>query len=378
MKELPAFHLQMKTPDLMRSGNRFVCVEHTIYYGLSYIKGLSGMKLVRADSLVGFVLANRGTVTAKTAVKLADCGLFDSLEPSITRQDLSAYLPVLYKEIESLDKQRDKQHSLEELYAYLDSLSEKERLTLPEKVQLAEALKLRRKPDTLSICDVQKYKEDYEKKLHALAQTLAEAEDRLDQGLQKLRISSKKTKQSILYNRKKERELMGFVADVGDSVQYLSDTNPLPPETLQPQGKTNILRTNVGLVILDPCVKITPGGWVKALCMDIQGAYRELYFTKPLPENMTEIVLTIRKGKTGKDGHTFPYAYQPKELGQTAQTHYYVEHARDFYRLARASHVTGQSAPVACLHCMELGGMYVLCKKIPEFKDIPYQCFQNA
>jgi DNA polymerase III alpha subunit len=379
--EMTSFHIRLLSPDLLKSEDEFVAVGDVIYYGLSFIKGLSGFSYKKAKTFLDFVVENHNTISESVLIKVAKCGLFDSMETSITRKDLCDAIPKLYKALNSMDKLEEKTENLSEQITCLKGYTGKKRLTLVEKTEICAFLKLRKAPEKLTMTDVHNKIEKLYLTMKEVGRQIGEEQDRAENILKILRLTSKHTMESTLYNRQNELELLGYVFDIEDSLRTISGCEALPADLVNSHEPIPYNIENAGFILLNPCVKVTPGGWIKTLCCDKNRTYKYLYFTERL-ENTTEFVMTFQaeKLKQTDDGNSYimPHAYKSSDMEYGKKKHFYMESRKDFEEVVRQMRLGKKSFhPTAYLHCEELGFMHVPCiasitEQILKEKDIYY------
>ena len=391
--EIPSFGLRLLPPDLQKSTNRFMAVGTDIYYGLDYIKGLSGVSYQKASSFSSFLLANKEEITEKTMQKLCKCGLFDSLEPSITRKDLVDVIPALYKDMSSADKYRETEKTILSQIRLVHQALEKPRLTLEEKTELLQALNSRKAPHKVTRKDIETRLTALREKLGNTRSQLIEKEEAMERRLQFLRVTSKPTNESILLNRQWEQEFLGYIFDVKDSMAVLERCNAFPAGTLDNRTPVTEDIPNLGLIVLNPCVKRTPSGWTKVLCCDKHRTYKHLYFSEEFPKDITEFALTFHaerlQERRQKDDSTnsnnmyvAPRAYSLNEIGYTPMKNYYVESREDWLTVCGQLDVKKSFHATAHLCCAALGYLSIPCKadeleQILEKEEIAYISFEE-
>lgn len=388
-KELPAFGLTLHAPSLRTSSSCFTCVDNDIYYGLSYVNGLSDITYTYADNFFDFVACNHTTISAKTMEKLIRCGLFD--DTGIPRKSLIAFCNSLYKTLEAAEKTAKAVAVIDTQLAFLSTLSEKSRLSAQEKADMITTLKLRRRVDSLSIKDVAKYTasitEKRAKKLRESEKLLLSAR-RVFEGL---RLSEVITRADIAANRADEQKLLGYVFDIRASLETLSACNAFPAGTIDMRTPITTDIPNLGLIVINPCVRVTPGGWTKVLCCDKNRIYKYIYFEGEFPSDITEFVLNFKaehlqesrkKGSETNSNNMYiaPHAYHLSDIGYKPLRMYYVEHLSDFRRLSGKldTHMTFPTATLTCLDA----DIHIPCrdtqvKKLLEESHTEYVCYEQ-
>lgn len=297
LKEIPAFIAEFanfgigfKGPDIIKSSNYFTCDDTHIYYGLKFIKGMSKLTLTKPKSYLEFILENREVLSDKILEKLIKCGLFDSLEPDITRSDLLAITKTIFKQSKAYFKAKEKQSELETKLNGLKAFANKTRLSIEEKQSIQNIINGRRNLGKITPKTVTELIEIKKAEIAKQYKVLEEIMDDLEGILRRTRITSKHTNESVLENRKNESELLGYVFDIKDSLNRIAHSNTLPKK----KGIVDTNIPNLGLIVLNPCVRITKCGWHKVLCMDKNYTQKAFYFKEPLPENTTELLLNFK------------------------------------------------------------------------------------
>ena len=372
-KELPVFGLTLHAPDLRMANQKFLCVGTDIYYGLSYINGLSDIPYTYADNFFDFATINKDTIKISVMEKLIRCGLFDRV-CHLPRRALIAFSKELYKGLAANEKAAAAITQLEDQLAFIRSFSNKTRLKKQEKAELVSVLGLRRRVDTITVKDIKKYElsflEKLSKKRREMDNTLAVLRTRFES----LQLTEQLTRADIAGNRADEQKLLGYVFDTASSVEALSACHTFPAGTVDMRTPVPYDIPNLGLIVLDPCVRITPGGWTKVLCCDKNRTYKYIYFEGEFPTDITEFVLNFQaehlqesrgKSKSG-DAHSnnmyiAPHAYHLSDIGYEPLCMYYVEHIKDFRKLSGKLY-TKETFPTATLTCLDMD-MHVPCKK---------------
>lgn len=364
--EMPAFSVRLLAPDLKNSAARFTAAGNVVYFGLDYIKGLSETGFAYAPTFLEFAAANRHGISAKVMEKLIRCGLFDSMEPAVTREDLAAFVPKLYKMLDAAKKTGKKGESLAQDEKWLAELMEKPRLSLEEKVLYRERFSLKKDAARITRKDMEgrldRLRADVKRSAYGEEESLRS----IEKEMKMLRLCSRHTGENTLANRKNERLLLGYVFDIESSLSALEGTETLP----QHAGILEHDIPGVGLVVLDPRAGVTPGGWRKVLCCDRNRTVKTLYFKDAFPEDVTEFEITIKADrvetvrKDGKEAIKIrPQAYSVSEIGHTPKKHVFIQYQMDFERIVRRMRLGRESFhPTAVLHCMELGVVNVPCK----------------
>ena len=193
----------------------------------------------------------------------------------------------------------------------------------------------------------------------------------MNDGIKTLRLSSTITPSDIAISRKTEKELLGYVFNIKASVDRLEHCNTFPSGIVD--TRTPVLNDipNLGLIVIDPCVKVTPGGWTKVLCCDKNRTYKYLYFAGGFDETITEFVIPfqaerLQEQRDSKDGsinsnnmYVAPHAYSINDIEYKPMKHYNIESLKDFRNIAR--HITAVTNATATLYCME-GDISIRCK----------------
>lgn len=364
-KELASFGLMLHAPSLRCSSQKFICVGHDLYYGLGYINGLSDVPYTYADNFFDFVTLNRETIKEKTMEKLIRCGLFDDT-CQIPRRSLIAFSGKLYKGLAAVSKADAAVAQLTDQLSFLHSFAGKTRLKKREKAELVRVLGLRRRVDSITVKDILKYDLSFtdklKKKQREIEQSLSDLRVQFD-GLQ---MTEKVTRADIAANRADEQELLGYVFDTAASLEVLSSCNAFPAGTIDMRTPITHDIPNLGLIVINPCVRITTGGWTKVLCCDKNRTYKYFYFEGEFPSDITEFALDfkaehLQENRQKNDGsstnsnnmYIAPHAYHLSDIGYEPLRMYYVERTKDFRRLTRQLR-TDYAFPTATLTCMEL------------------------
>lgn len=324
-EELYIFGIQLYPPDIMRSVKYFSNDGRTrIYYGLKFIKGLSGFDFVKSDDFVTFIMQNKDNISLKVFVKLIEAGVFDNLEPNIARYELvqlvndkkdvqGKKVKGIYNQIAELDKIEakmiEKQVQIDSLTTYLNQ----HRLTALDRKRINEIIPFSEKQ---TISDIPKKIDVLTKQMHEQEEKLNMAKEQIMSTVRVARSKSKSRDTNILKYRMREKEMLGHIFSIDKSMALLEECNDLS------LGTDNTI-PNLGLIILDPCVKVTEGGWIKVLCCDKNRKEIHLYFREKLPEHMTEMVLNFIP-----DGE-YPHCYERSEIGHTVIPKIYLKHAED-------------------------------------------------
>lgn len=370
-KEMPLFGITLHAPDIKHSSNQFIAVSDDVYYGLSYVKGLSEITFERAETFTDFIAINHNTIKEKTLEKLILCGLFDSMEPSISRTDLIGYSKELYNAVEGLEKQEALLNQLQGQQAFLATYLPKKQLSLSDKQHIVSELSLRKAVNKLTRKDIDKYLESNHTKQNKCRMDIEKQLSVMNDGIKSLRLTSSITPEDIALSRKKEKELLGYVFNIKGSIDRLEHCNTFPDNIVDTRTPVETTIPNLGLIVIDPCVKVTPGGWTKVLCCDKNRTYKNLYFAGGFDENITEFVITfeaerLQERRDSKDGSTnsnnmyvAPHAYSINDIGYQPMKHYNIENLKDFR--SAAHHVKAVSNATATLYCME-GDISIRCK----------------
>ena len=391
-KEMPLFGITLHAPDIKHSSNQFIAISDDVYYGLSYVKGLSEMTFERTETFTDFVAINHNTIKEKTLEKLILCGLFDSMEPSISRMDLIAFSKKLYKAVEGLEKQEAQLNQLQGQQAFLAAYLPKTRLTLSEKQHIISELSLRKSADKLTRKDIDKYLESNNIKQNKCRHIIEEQLSVMNDDIKTLRLTSRITPADIAMSRKVEKDLLGYVFNIKASVDRLECCNTFPDNIVDMRTPVTQTIPNLGLIVIDPCVKVTPGGWTKVLCCDKNRTYKYLYFAGGFDENITEFVITfeaerLQERRDSKDGSTnsnnmyvAPHAYSINDIGYQPMKHYSIESLKDFRNAMH--HVKAVTNATATLYCMD-GDISIRCKDedVNMFltkNHIPYTVYEDT
>ena len=391
-KEMPLFGITLHAPDIKHSSNQFIAVSDDVYYGLSYVKGLSEITFERAETFTDFVAINHNTIKEKTLEKLILCGLFDSMEPSISRTDLIEYSKELYNAVEGLEKQEALLNQLQGQQAFLAAYLPKKQLSLSDKQHIVSELSLRKAVNKLTRKDIDKYLESNHTKQNKCRMDIEKQLSVMNDGIKSLRLTSSITPEDIALSRKKEKELLGYVFNIKGSIDRLEHCNTFPDNIVDTRTPVETTIPNLGLIVIDPCVKVTPGGWTKVLCCDKNRTYKNLYFAGGFDENITEFVITfeaerLQERRDSKDGSTnsnnmyvAPHAYSINDIGYQPMKHYNIENLRNFR--SAAHHVKAVSNATATLYCME-GDISIRCKDedVNMFltgNHIPYTVYEDT
>lgn len=364
-KEMPLFGITLHAPDIKYSSNKFIAIDNEVYYGLSYVKGLSDMTFERTDTFTDFVVMNHNTITEKVLEKLILCGLFDSMEPSISRTDLINYSKKLYKAVESLDKQEVTLNQLQGQQAFLATYLPKKQLTLSDKQHIVSELSLRKTADKLTRKDIDKYLESNYSKQDKCRKTMEEQLFILNDGIKELRLTSTITPSDIAESRKVEKDLLGYVFNIKGSVDRLEHCNTFPDGIVDMRTPVEETIPNLGLIVIDPCVKVTPSGWTKVLCCDKNRTYKYLYFVGGFDDTITEFVMTFkserlqerRESKDGKTNSNNMYValhpYSVNDIGYKPVKHYSIENSQAFREVVR--HIKPKNGNhTATLYCLAM------------------------
>ena len=391
-KEMPLFGITLHAPDIKHSSNQFIAISDDVYYGLSYVKGLSEMTFERTETFTDFVAINHNTIKEKTLEKLILCGLFDSMEPSISRTDLIAFSKKLYKAVEGLEKQEAQLNQLQGQQAFLAAYLPKTRLTLSEKQHIISELSLRKSADKLTRKDIDKYLESNNIKQNKCRHIIEEQLSVMNDDIKTLRLTSRITPADIAMSRKVEKDLLGYVFNIKASVDRLECCNTFPDNIVDMRTPVTQTIPNLGLIVINPCVKVTPGGWTKVLCCDKNRTYKYLYFAGGFDENITEFVITfeaerLQERRDSKDGSTnsnnmyvAPHAYSINDIGYQPMKHYSIESLKDFRNAMH--HVKAVVNATATLYCMD-GDISIRCKDedVKTFltkNHIPYTVYEDT
>lgn len=391
-KEMPLFGITLHAPDIKHSSNQFIAISDDVYYGLSYVKGLSEMTFERTETFTDFVAINHNTIKEKTLEKLILCGLFDSMEPSISRTDLITFSKKLYKAVEGLEKQEAQLNQLQGQQAFLAAYLPKTRLTLSEKQHIISELSLRKSADKLTRKDIDKYLESNNIKQNKCRHIIEEQLSVMNDDIKTLRLTSRITPADIAMSRKVEKDLLGYVFNIKASVDRLECCNTFPDNIVDMRTPVTQTIPNLGLIVINPCVKVTPGGWTKVLCCDKNRTYKYLYFAGGFDENITEFVITfeaerLQERRDSKDGSTnsnnmyvAPHAYSINDIGYKPMKHYNIERLKDFRNAMH--HVKAVTNATATLYCMD-GDISIRCKDedVKTFltkNHVPYTVYEDT